>query len=219
MSQESSTAPVARADRVPLWLTALFWLLLVSVIGVLSYLLWAMTSQPRYASPGQLEIETYRAAVREAPGDVPALLALGQAYQKASQFDEALACYEDVLELAPDDLLALHNKAVILFDGGRTDEAAETLRTVLSLDGGHVVSAKMLAEHYAGEGEYQLVLDVVLPAAERTPGAADLHFLAGLAFERLGDPEEAIACYRLALGYYPDMRDAHEALVRLGATP
>lgn len=60
------------------------------------------------------------------------LKALG--LQNADKADEAVACYEQILKVAPDSALVLNNAAYLLADAGRTQEAiayAERARTLL----------------------------------------------------------------------------------------
>jgi tetratricopeptide (TPR) repeat protein len=215
----SGPGSASSAERAPLGLIVISVVLLVALLGTVSYVAYSMATQPRYDSPGQAEIDARRAAVREAPRDLAALLELAYAYQRAGRYDDALSAYDDVLDMVPIETAALYNKGVILLELGDEDAAEEALLAALAVNDGHVLSAKALGELYARQERYEAVLDVVLPALERSPSAADLHYLAGLAHENLGDADQAERRYRLALEYYPDLREAREALERLGVNP
>ena len=114
------------------------------------------------------------------------------------------------------DTAALYNKGIVLLELGRDDDAEEVLWDVLEIDPRHVLAAKALGELYAERREYRSLVAAVRPVVEENPEAADLQYLMGLAYENLGRPDWAEARYRLALQYYPDMREAREGLERLG---
>lgn len=205
--------------RVSPWLIVVFATLLVANIAIWSVLVYDWSTRVRYTGPGQEEIDARREAVREAPRDPGALVALAYAYQQAGRYDDALFTYDAVLEVLPVETAALYNRGVILLELGDAAAAEESLRSALEVNPGHVQSAAVLGRHYISLGEYESVLEVVLPALERRSGDADLHYVAGLAYERMGDLDQAEERYRLALEFYPDMREASDALERLGATP
>jgi protein O-GlcNAc transferase len=214
-----ATGSAAGATCVSRWLVLTFVALVVASIAVWSAVAYDWLTQVRYTGPGQEEIDVRREAVRLAPRDPGALLALAYAYQQAGRYDDALSTYEAVLEILPVETAALYNKGVILLKLGQTAAGEESLRAALEVNPGHVLSAAALGRHLAEQGQYEDVLEVVLPAVELRPSAADLHYLAGLAHENLGDSDAAEERYRLALAYYPGLREAREGLERLGVEP
>lgn len=219
MTEELSNAPDRTAERAPRWLIALVGALFFGVFIVLSYFGYTVASQPRYTAQGQAEIDSYRAAVRAAPGDPAALLSLAYAYQQAGRLEEALATYDEVLDLVPIETAALYNKGAILIELGESGKAEEVLWEALEINPGHVLAARTLGEHYAQQGHYRSLLEAVRPAVMLNESSADLQYLTGLAYENLGREEWAKARYRLALQAYPDMPEARAGLERLGAEP
>lgn len=207
------------AVRPSRWLVVTFIALLVAVAAVWSPVVYDMLTQVRYVGPVQEEIDARREAVGAAPRDPGALLALAYAYQQAGRYDDALFTYEAVLEVLPVETAALYNKGVILLELGDAAGAEDAWRTALEINPGHKLSAVALGQYLAAQREYDAVLEVVLPALGLSPSAADLHYLAGLAHEKLGEPDEARKRYRLALEYYPDLHEARDALERLGVAP
>jgi len=211
-----STSRVTRATR---WLILTFVMLLAGNFAVWSMVAHDWLTQVRYTGSAQEEIDARREAVREAPDSPAALLAAAYAYQQTGRYDDALFTYDAVLELLPSETAALYNKGVILLKLGDTAAAEEALRAALDANPGHALAAATLARQLVDYGEYEAVLEVVLPAAEKSPGAAELHYLAGVAHEKLGDSDAAEERYRLALAYYPDLREAREGLERLKVEP
>jgi len=200
--------------------------LLVTFIGLLvaNIVVWSPLArdwftQVRYTGPAQEEIGTLRAAAREAPGEPGVLLALAYAYQQAGRYEDALYTYEQVLDLVPSETAALYNTGIILLELGDGPGAEEALAAVLDVNPGHARAASALGRILLDGGAYEDVLGVVLPAAERSAASADLHYLAAVAYENLGETARAEECYRRALQYHPDLREAREGLDRLGVAP
>ena len=76
-------------------------------------------------------IRLYERAIRLAPGDATLWLAKGQAEQLSQQFDAALASYQKVVELAPDQPAGPLNRAQILGERGDYAEAIKSLHLVI----------------------------------------------------------------------------------------
>ncbi len=219
MTEKPGTPLDPEVDRAPRALVTTVIVLLVALLGVVSYLGYLMVAEPRYTSPGQIEIDAAKAAVRESPRDPGALLELAYAYQKAERFEDALDRYDEALSIVPVETAALYNKGVIYLETDREDEAEEALWAVLEINDEHVLAARTLGEYYAQRGHYKSLLEAVRPAAVANESSADLQYLMGLAYENLGREDWAEARYRLALKHYPDMQEARDGLERLGVTP
>ncbi len=209
----------APGNLIPMWLAILVLVLLLGVMAVGGYVIRGVVAgDDRSLSPREAEIESWRAKVRAAPQDSAAHLGLGYAYQLAGRYDKALAEYETVLDQQPRDTAALYNRGVIYLklDVGR--KAEESFWDVLEIEPGHVLAAKALGEYYAAKGQYRSAIRAVRPAAEAHPEMADLQYLMGLAYEKLGNTGWAIERYKLALKYAPDLQLAVEGLDRLEAS-
>ncbi len=201
---------------VPAWLAALVLILLLAVFGVGGFLLRGTSARGERPTTGT-KIQLLERDVERDPADSDSRLALGFAYQTEGRYQEALAQYERVLQEQPRDTAALYNKATILMQLDKAKEAEEVYWEVLETSPTHVLAAKSLGEYYAAKGQYRSLLVAVRPAAEAKPTMADLQYLVGTAYEKLGQPASAIVHYRQALAYVPDMREAREGLKRLGA--
>lgn len=218
----ADSQPVAGYDDrqlVPGWLAVLVVVLLLAVMGVGGYLVRGLITTPRYETPEEAEIAKWQEAVESDPSSEQARLSLGFAYQQAERYDDAIAEYDRVLSSEPSDTAALYNKGMSLFVLDRDSEAEEVLWKVMEVDDTHVLAAKALGEYYADKSQYRSLVRAVRPAVQVTESAADLQYLMGLAYEKLGRADWSEARYRLALRYYPDMPEAREGLARLGVKP
>lgn len=224
---ESPTRTISEADElnapgnlIPMWLAVLVLVLLLAVMGVGGYVIRGVVAGDRRAlSLQEAEVEKWREKVREAPQDAAAHLGLGYAYQNAGRYDKALDEYATVLRFDPRDTAALYNRGVVYAKLDAGARAEEAFWDVLAVEPGHVLAAKALGEYYTGKKQYRSAVKAVRPAAEAHPEMADLQYLLGLSYEQLGNTRWAIARYKLALKYAPDMQPALEALQRLAVTP
>ena len=153
------------------------------------------------------------------PNDTQAHLDLGFAYQQDGRFSDAISEYGWVLKADPKNTAALYNEGMVYFQLNDAKKAEELLWDVLKISDTHVLAAKALGDFYASKGQYRSLVVAVKPAADARPDMADLQVLMGLAYEHLGHKDWAIARYRSALKFVPDMKEARDGLKRLGVTP
>ncbi len=214
----------AAADAVPRWLGWLVLGLIVSLVSVAGiaarYALMAVpagasaksASTEPAAEPSLVELTR---AVHSDPNNQAARLKLAAAYQKKGQNDMALAQYDKVLARAPKNLAALYNRGVIYMQLGSPKKAERALWEVLDVDPTHVQAAADLGRYYAAKGQYKSVVAAVRLAVKDNPWSADLQYLTGLAYEKLGEPKRAKLAYTEALRYAPHMVEAKEGLDRI----
>jgi Tfp pilus assembly protein PilF len=100
--------------------------------AVTHQILGKVWEQRRMLSPADIE---YRRAVVLAPGRVEYRFSLATVLQNLDSVPAALAQYDTMIALAPDNPLVRHNHAVALFRAGRLTESAAELDTVRRLGG------------------------------------------------------------------------------------
>jgi cytochrome c-type biogenesis protein CcmH/NrfG len=82
----------------------------------------------------------------ENPDDTEARLDLGKVYFLNSQFDDAVKCYEALLELDPTNVSAYYNLGVAFLALKKTSEAKVAFESVLGLDPNNEAAQKELAK-------------------------------------------------------------------------
>jgi len=223
-SQQTGGAPEASVaeeireeDLVPGWLALLVLLLLLAVTATGGFVLRGVLTRGKQATPATVAEDQWKAAVERDPEDIEARLNLAYSYQQQQEWDAAMQQYAEVLKRDPQNLAALYNKGVVLLQQGKAKEAEAALWDVLKVAPDHVLAAKTLGELYISQKHYKSALFTVEPVLKTQPQYADLQYIAGYASEQLGKRDAAIAYYRAALQYAPDMLEAKEGLKRLGA--
>lgn len=215
-AQDPGDDPRRDENVIPGRAVALVLLLLLAVI-VTGGLVVRQINQERAASdPTAVAISRHETEVEANPADTGARLSLAYAFQQASRYDEAVAQYDRVLQTDPKDLAALYNRGVIAAARGDGEGAAAWWSKTLAVDPAHVLAAKSLGEYLAAAGRYRALVDAVRPAADANPTLADLQYLMGLGYEKMGDAARARERYRAALRYSPEMTEALSGLERVG---
>jgi tetratricopeptide (TPR) repeat protein len=213
-----SGGPGAAGDQnlVPAWMALLVLVLIIAVVGVGGFVVRGLLTTRSQQSPTRAAIDEYSAAVTANPGDANARLNLAYAYQQDAQYQAALTEYDKVLQQEPKSTAALYNKGVIYMLLGQAKQGETALWDALKIDPANALAAKELGDYYVAKGQYKSLLVAVLPVVEAKPTLADLQYLAGLGYEKTGQPEPAKQHYREALKYTPDMQAAIDGLRRLG---
>ncbi|MDI6693160.1 MAG: tetratricopeptide repeat protein [Anaerosomatales bacterium] len=216
--REGSEREPREEDLVPGWLALLVLLLLLAVTAAGGFVLRGVLTRGKQATPATVAEDAWKAALERDPEDLEARLNLAYSYQQQQRWDDALAQYEEVLKRDPQNLAAMYNRGMVLLAQGKSKDAEAALWEVLKVAPDHVLAAKTLGELYLSQKHYKSALFTVEPVLKSQPQYADLQYIAGYASEQLGKRDEAIAYYRAALKYAPDMAEAKDGLKRLGAS-
>ena len=136
-------------------------------------------------------------ATTVAPKMLVAQYALASSYELARDFDRAIACYKRILELSPDQALALNNLAYALgVRKGNLDEALPLARRAheLATGFGPVTDTLGWLTFMSGNGRDALAL--LTAAAKLSPSNAEIQLHLAQARKSLGDAEGARAALR-----------------------
>ncbi|HXI13667.1 MAG TPA: tetratricopeptide repeat protein [Thermoanaerobaculia bacterium] len=131
----------------------------------------------------------YLSARKAYPNREEPYLWLGSHYEGSKQFQKAFDVYEGQLRDQPDNMSALYQIGKVASVSGQ------------NLDRGLEAMTKYL-RHTPKEG---------------SPPLANAHYRLGGIYEKKGNRDEARKAYREALRLNPELKDAREALAKLGA--
>jgi tetratricopeptide (TPR) repeat protein len=84
-------------------------------------------------APDPAKFDAACTEVRQAMSPIEANLVIGKALESASRWTDARRCYEDAVQMKPDDPRALRALAVLAIQSGQTSEACRTLEALCGL--------------------------------------------------------------------------------------
>lgn len=161
-------------------------------------------------------INSLQKAVNANPELIDAWITLGQLHE-AKGHAVAGKYYTSAVEMAPDNVLALHAKADYLSRFNDLPGALALYRQIVALDSTY-------KDAYFNSGLLYLDLDSI-PQAYRqfdlaireSPLHVRAYFYRGYSAERMGNKTQAVDDYKAVLRFAPDYQPAIEGLQRLGA--
>ena len=139
---------------------------------------------------------------------------LGIALRELGRPEEAIASYDAVLALKPDDVEALNNRGVALYDLGRAEEAKACYRRVLELQPDYVQSLNNLGLILRDEKHLDEAAECLERAVAIKPDYVEGLNNLGLIWQARKDFEKALPWHLKAVEMRPD---DPEALNNLGA--
>jgi tetratricopeptide (TPR) repeat protein len=128
---------------------------------------------------------------------------------------QAIDCYREVLNLAPDWIEAHINLGVALYQAGQVEEARVSFQNAVALDPQSGISRYNLGCVLEEQGDLDAAVDHLRRAASAMPAHPDVHFNLALAHEKRGERRLAREQWTLYLRYAPDGPWAKEARARL----
>jgi tetratricopeptide (TPR) repeat protein len=134
---------------------------------------------------------------------------LGLDLASRGQVDDAIAHFQQALEIKPDFAGAHNNLGVALAGRGQVDAAMTHFRKALELEPDYAGAHYNLANLLAARGETDAAMTHFRKALEIKPDYAEAHNNFGLALADHGEADEAVAHYRKALEIKPDFVSAH----------
>lgn len=215
-TRSTQDAVTSRSDLVPGWLALLVLVLLLAVAAIGGFIIRGLLVGGDQPTRAEYDVADLERRVDRDPTDVDSLLSLGYAYESVGRYEDALAAFDQVLELDPSNSGVRYYRGMTLMQLKRFKEAEVALWDALETTPDHALAAKALGEYYIAKKQYKSALAALEPVIELRPHFADLQYLAGYACEQLGRDDEAIEYYRQALTYAPEMVEAKDGLTRLG---
>ncbi|WP_310570268.1 tetratricopeptide repeat protein [Gemmatimonas sp.] len=159
--------------------------------------------------PAFLGLESNTRDSGDTPHNAAALLALGDAFFRRDQVDEAAAAYRDALRLEPDCIDAANTLGVILAGRGEHTEAMQLFRRLIRLDPSFIHARQNLAQVCIAAGRMQEALEHCLEGRRLDPDNVAIRGMCGVVYRALGHVDEARELYQQ---WFAD--DPNDAAVR-----
>lgn len=149
--------------------------------------------------------------------ELPARLELGFVEAKAGNYAKAIEHYRKVVDIQPQNVIALNNLAYLLADHtNEADEALKFAQKAKELAPDDVNVAGTIGWAYFKKGMYGLALQHMQAAVDRegktvTDGTAIRRYHLAMAYKMTGDREKAEQALRSALKLAPNLPEAQAA--------
>jgi len=153
-------------------------------------------------------IQALRQALKLNPASGTARLALGDAFARSGNLDEAAAEYKEQLRRTPNEAEAWY-KLGLAYGVLSKEVAGEFVR----LHPQDSVGLQLEAERLIAHGSYPEALRILFPLLQKSPSQASLYADLGMALLGLGFPETAEAQFRKELALDPLAPDARFGLL------
>jgi len=173
----------------------------------------------------QNEVSLWKDTVSKSPQSILARINLGNAYESAEKYSEAIKTYQSALLLeAPSHRTmetnqylseAWYNLALILVKQGQESQAISAYENALVYDPKNADAHNNLGVLLFEHGHLDLAVEQYSQALTIEPQSAIYHFNLGEVFESQGFYDEAVRHYGEALRLDPNFSIAKQALKRL----
>ena len=127
--------------------------------------------------------------------------------------NDAAACFEQALTLAPHYAEAHYNLGNVFSAQGKLDDAVACYQRALALGPDRPDFQNGLGNALRDQGKLEPAMACCERALALMPDYADAHYNLGNIFGDQGKLDDAVACYQRALGLRPDYADAHTNLI------
>jgi tetratricopeptide (TPR) repeat protein len=139
---------------------------------------------------------------------VAELLRQAVARYQSGELEEARVRCEQVLALAPGNLIALELSGTIAVLAGQFGKGAELLSRALKVDANRAATHANLGFALHELEQFDAALAVLDAAVQLEPGNAAAHNNCGRTLHALGRLEDALDSYSKAIGLKPDFAEA-----------
>ena len=174
--------------------------------------------QAEFGEPAKalVSLQTYLRLARaqaDPPMLTPAYIALSEASRKLGDFDQASRWLDQITPDANNQLAVLSNRALILVQQGKVNEALKLADTLPQANAGQrkdrlLARAQILREAGQFDASYKLLQS----GLKQTPNDVDLLYEASMMADKSGHTKEMLQMLRKAIALDPQSQPAYNAL-------
>ncbi|MDX2097204.1 MAG: tetratricopeptide repeat protein [Leptolyngbyaceae cyanobacterium bins.59] len=139
----------------------------------------------------------------------------GVEWCRQGQWEEAIGCFRQALELDPSLFAAHCNLGVVLLQQGQLPEAAQCFRAVLTLDPTFAQAHQNLGTVLSRQQKWEEAMACFQAALQFNPSLAEAHYNLGVAWTHQQQWDQATLCFEAALQLRPHLVEAHFDLGKL----
>jgi tetratricopeptide (TPR) repeat protein len=222
-----ATASSARISYPLVW-GVVFAMLVAVGLGAIVVTRTQTASTPH--TPNELNLQGWQNVVKNNPGNSGAELQLGYAYyEMAHQTNDAtkrrafllqaLAAYDSSLNLNATVATTQYNRALVLQELGRTDEAIAQYEKLIAMSGGLSIATHDVGMLYLARGDVKKAVTRLTEVVRTNPSIANYRVDLAKAFIKQGKTSQARAQLTFALTMDPQNTTARQMLASLTPKP
>lgn len=160
----------------------------------------------------QNPIAFYERTLRYTPKSAKTMNNLGNAYQDAGRYEEAILQYKKAIETDPDSKKSYFNLASAYKKNGQRDEAIALYKKSIEIDPASPGAYYNLANIYKELGRNDEAIPLYRNAVQNNPNFVDAYNNLGIVYSAKGEREEAISCFKKAIEINPRHQMAYANL-------
>lgn len=141
--------------------------------------------------------------------EIKKLIELGAEHHRAGRLLEAEACYQKVLQVQPDNSVALNLWGVVASDRGQYEIATQRIKRAIEINPNYGGAYNNLGLALHRQGKLEGALTYYRKAVELNPKCVYSHNNLGNVLQELGQWEEAVAYYQKAIAIEPNYAQTH----------
>ena len=158
-------------------------------------------------------VTTLRALIARESRNVRARAYLAELLEKRGDSEGALAELARALDVAPEDVLVLCQRALLLTTKGRYDQAEADLREAVRVDATSADVQLQLGVLFCKRARWREAIEPLLAAVASDPDRVAAHYYLGEAYNSIDDLSSALGSYQAAARLDPRH---HRALKAIG---
>jgi tetratricopeptide (TPR) repeat protein len=136
---------------------------------------------------------------------------LGWILQKEGQIDEAITCFQKVLQFNPDSVITYYSIAVAYNEKGCLNEAIRCYEKALNLDPANVYAYNNLGNLYRQKGQLSQAISCFQKALQIDPTLSNTYYNFGIIYRDKRQVNEAMECFQKALQIDPNHVETYTA--------
>ncbi len=197
-------------------------LLMVILAAFTAYYYWDRFVPRGALSPAEIAIQEAEQAVKENPQDPDLRLALARLYFENRMYPQSLEQAQQLLQVEPDNQQALLIAGMANVRMDQPTEAIPLLQKVIDArKDSPIAKSDMILEmvyYFTGEshnklGQYAEAVEPLEAALVIMPTDADAQYQLGVAYQGMGEHEQALEHFQEAVRFVPDFVEAYEGMV------
>ena len=148
-------------------------------------------------------LDELKTIVAQHPTDTSALGKLADAYRNQGNVNEALTCYEKLLDIQPNNYQALNNYGALLRSAGDYVKSARVILQANEILQNNPIILTNLSQTYTDMGRFDMAVESAERAVKIQPDFIDANVMLGRAFLKKAEYEKAMESFNIALKLKP----------------